>query len=97
MISVFFRTIHSTGHENTTPDHSEHVYVTPGVDYTIPQGGGRRDQTPNATAGGTSQVVYNTHSMIGGHIQGQNNVQRPGSAQNPVPYNYETATHSPLG
>lgn len=96
------KTIHSTGHENTTPDHSEHVYVTPGVDYTLPQGA-RRDQTPNASTtgggnGGTPQVVYNTHSMIGGHIQqGQNNVQRPASAQNPVPYNYETATHSPLG
>lgn len=97
-----FRTIQSTGHENTTPDHAveQHVYVTPGVDYTLQ---GRRDHTPVAVTapvgGNPGQSVYNTHGMISHIQQGQqqqNNVQRPPSAQNTVPYNYES-THSPLG
>lgn len=41
--------------------------------------------------------VYNTHGMIS-HLppQQQNNVQRPGSAQNSVAYGYEP-TPSPIG
>ncbi|XP_037955350.1 aryl hydrocarbon receptor nuclear translocator homolog [Teleopsis dalmanni] len=94
------KTMHSTGHETNTPDQSEHVYVAPGVDYTLQT---RRDVTPAVSA--TEANMFNTHGMIGAHIQTQtamatqqqsNNIQRPASAQNPVTYNYD-ATHSPLG
>lgn len=85
------KTIHS-GHDNSSTEHTEHVYPTPGVDYTLQA---RRDATPTVSNTGTTAAVYNTHSMIP-HIQGQNNVQRPSSAQNTVAYNYEP-TPSPIG
>lgn len=64
----------------------EHIYQAPGLDYSIPS---RRDPSANAN-------VYNTHGMIGHLQQAQNNVQRPGSAQNSVAYGYES-TASPIG
>uniref|UniRef100_A0A1B0AAB5 Aryl hydrocarbon receptor nuclear translocator homolog n=1 Tax=Glossina pallidipes TaxID=7398 RepID=A0A1B0AAB5_GLOPL len=81
-------------HDNNNPDQNpEHVYVAPGVDYTLQA---RRDIV---SAGAPADPnMYTSHGMIAGsHIsqQAQQNVQRPASAQNPVTYNYET-THSPL-
>ncbi|XP_065355012.1 aryl hydrocarbon receptor nuclear translocator homolog [Calliphora vicina] len=89
------------GHDNNNPEQTEHVYVTPGVDYTLQA---RRDVTPSA--GGPDPNMYATHNMLasGGapppHLgqaaaQPPPNVQRPASTQNPIPYTYDT-THSPL-
>uniref|UniRef100_A0A1I8NI81 Aryl hydrocarbon receptor nuclear translocator homolog n=1 Tax=Musca domestica TaxID=7370 RepID=A0A1I8NI81_MUSDO len=91
----------ATGHDNNNPEQQEHVYVTPGVDYTLQ---GRRDVTPAGTAADPN--MYAPHNMIPTNAgpphlaqqaanQTPQNVQRPSSAQNPVPYSYD-ATHSPL-
>lgn len=79
---LFIRAIH-TPQEATQEPAPEQIYQAPGLDYSIQS---RRDPSAN---------VYNTHGMIG-HLQTQNNVQRPGSAQNSVPYGYES-TASPIG
>ncbi|XP_054747469.1 aryl hydrocarbon receptor nuclear translocator homolog [Anastrepha obliqua] len=95
------KTLHSSvAHDTNTPDqpNAEHIYVAPGVDYTLQA---RRDVTSSTAA---ADGMYTAHGMIGTHIPPQsalaaqqaNNVARPGSAQNPVAYNYD-ATHSPLG
>lgn len=97
------KTLHTGAHDNAVDPSEQHVYVTPGVDYTLQATRGR-GVTPTATsADGTPQSIYNTHGMLNAHIQPQtqlsqqpNSVQRPGSAQNAVAYSYDT-THSPLG
>lgn len=94
-------TLHAAaGIDNNNPEPQEHVYVTPGVDYTLQA---RRDVAPSA--GGPDPNMYGAHMIAANagppHLPQQStpqppqNVQRPASNQNPVPYAYDT-THSPL-